>query len=188
MMRARDAALPLPDCAALLSAPTDVTFSAPSVRYNASADPMFSPAAMDLLHDLYCPGEDLRHPLLSPLFGDWHGLPPLLFHVGSTEMLLDDSVRAHDRALQAGVAAEIEVFVGLPHVFHAIPLIPESRIALRAVADFLLGRSRRRHESSDTLDGTVGIGEHTRVHLEHVPAARVLLEPHRDRAFPQALE
>jgi len=143
LMRARDAMLPLPDCAALLSPSTDLTMSGPSARYNAELDPMFAPAAIDLLPDVYCPGQDRRNPLLSPLFGNWNGLPPLLFHAGSTEMMLDDSVRAHDRATQAGVQAEIEVFVGLPHVFHVITWIPESRAATRALAEFILERSVR---------------------------------------------
>ena len=144
LMRARDALLPLPDCAVLLSPSTDLTISAPSARYNAQLDPMFSPAAQDLLPDVYCPGQDRRNPLLSPLFGSWHGLPPLLFHAGSTEMLLDDSVRAHDRATQAGVLAEIEVYVGLPHVWHMITWLPEAKLATRQVADFILETSVRR--------------------------------------------
>jgi acetyl esterase/lipase len=144
MMRARDALLPMPDCAALLSPSTDLTMSGPSVRYNAEADPLFSTAAMDLLPDVYCPGQDLRQPLLSPLFGNWNGLPPLLFHAGSTEMLLDDSVRAHDRASAAGVVAEIEVFVGLSHVWHVISWLPEAKLATRALADFILQTSVRR--------------------------------------------
>ena len=144
LMRARDALLPLPDCAVLLSPSTDLTISAPSARYNAQLDPMFSPAAQDLLPDVYCPGQDRRNPLLSPLFGNWHGLPPLLFHAGSTEMLLDDSVRAHDRATQAGVLAEIEVYVGLPHVWHMITWLPEAKLATRQAADFILETSVRR--------------------------------------------
>ena len=147
LMRARDALLPLPACAALLSPATDLTVSGPSQRYNAKADPMFSPAAVDLLPDVYCPGQDRRNPRLSPLFGDWNGLPPLLFHAGSTEMLLDDSVRAHDRAVQAGVEAEIEVWVGLPHVFHVFSLLPESRSGVRAVADFIARHGERRRDT-----------------------------------------
>jgi len=147
LMRARDALLPLPACAALLSPATDLTVSGPSQRYNAKADPMFSPAAVDLLPDVYCPGQDRRNPRLSPLFGNWNGLPPLLFHAGSTEMLLDDSVRAHDRAVQAGVEAEIEVWVGLPHVFHVFSLLPESRSGVRAVADFIARHGERRRDT-----------------------------------------
>jgi acetyl esterase/lipase len=144
LMRARDALLPLPDCAALLSPSTDLTLSGPSAQYNAVADPMFAHGAADLLPDLYCPGQDRSHPLISPLFGNWNGLPPLLFHAGSTEMLLDDSVRAHDRARQAGVAADIHVWWQLPHVFHVFSWVPEAKLGLHAVAEFLLEQSVRR--------------------------------------------
>lgn len=143
LMRARQAGLPMPRCAALLSPSTDLTGSGPSAKYNAAADSMFSPAAADLLPDVYCPGLDRSNPLISPLFGHWGGLPPLLFHAGSTEILLDDSVRGHDRARQAGVDAEIEVFVELPHAFQLFEMLPESGIALAAVADFIAGRSTR---------------------------------------------
>ena len=132
LMRARDEGLPLPTCAVLLSPSTDLTMSGPSIRYNAEADPMFSDAAGDLLPGLYCPGTNRGHPFISPLFGVWAGLPPLYFLAGSTEVLLDDSVRAHDRALQAGNAASIDVWPDLPHVFPAFGWLPESRMALRS--------------------------------------------------------
>jgi len=152
LMRARDAGLPLPDCAAMLSPSTDLTMSGASQLYNERLDPMFSARATDLVPALYCPGADRRHPWLSPLFGDWHGLPPLLFHAGSTEMLLDDSIRAHDRARVAGVDAEIKVWPGLPHVFQIFEWIPEATTGLREVADFLL-RHRARVDASaaDTI-------------------------------------
>lgn len=137
LMRARDARLPLPACAVLLSPSTDLTFSGPSMRYNALADPMFSDTSMDLLPDIYCPGRERSDPLLSPLFGDWSGLPPLYFLAGSTEMLLDDSVRAHDRARQAGTSSRIDVWWQLPHVFPVMRTLPEARAALRSIADFI---------------------------------------------------
>jgi monoterpene epsilon-lactone hydrolase len=137
LMRARDAGLALPACAVLLSPSTDLTFSGPSMRYNALADPMFSESSMDLLPDIYCPGQDRGNPLLSPLFGDWSRLPPLYFLAGSTEMLLDDSVRANDRALQAGTPARIDVWSQMPHVFPVIRRLPEARVALRAIVAFV---------------------------------------------------
>ncbi|HET7204763.1 MAG TPA: alpha/beta hydrolase [Steroidobacteraceae bacterium] len=137
LMRARDTPLPLPACAVLLSPATDLTFSGPSIRYNALADPMFSAASMDLLPDIYCPGQDRGNPLLSPLFGDWAGLPPLYFLAGSTEMLLDDSVRAHDRAMQAATPSRIDVWPHMPHVFPVIRMLPESRAALRLIVEFI---------------------------------------------------
>lgn len=142
LMRARDAGLPLPACAVLLSPSTDLTLSAPSALYNAEADPMFSRAAGDLLPDLYCPGLDRRDPRLSPLFGEWAGLPPLYFLAGSTEVLLDDSVRAHDRALHAGTVAEIDVWPHLPHVFPVFAFLPEARDAVARIRDFVQRHGR----------------------------------------------
>jgi epsilon-lactone hydrolase len=138
MMRARDAALPLPGCAALLSPSTDLTMSGPSFEYNERADPMFSHQALGLAPELYCPGGERSHPWLSPLFGQWQGMPPLLFQAGSTEMLLDDSVRAHDRAVSAGVDARIRVWRGLPHVAPLFTFMPEADQALREIADFVV--------------------------------------------------
>lgn len=143
LMRARDAGLPLPGCAVLLSPSTDLTMSAPSIRYNAAADPMFSPVSFDLLPDLYCPGAAHDDPRLSPLFGQWAGLPPLYFLAGSTEMLLDDSVRAHDRALQAGTESRIDVWPQLPHVFPVMAMLPEAREALQLIAAYI-GEHRNR--------------------------------------------
>jgi acetyl esterase/lipase len=150
----------MPNCAALISPSTDLTMSGPSVRYNAEADPMFSQAAVDLLPGNYCPGRDRTDPVISPLFGNFAGLPPLLFHAGSTEMLLDDSVRAHDRARQAGVAADIEVWVEMPHVFQIFPWLPEARIANQLIADFIRGSA-----------------ENVQTALESRPAASYSLEP-----------
>ena len=144
MMRGRDASLPLPACATLLSPSTDLTMSGPSIEYNERTDPMFAHAALTLLPDLYCPGVARSHPWLSPLFGQWQGLPPLLFHAGSTEMLLDDAVRAHDRALVAGVDSRIKVWPGLPHVAPLFTIMPEAHRALAEIAEFIVAHTTPR--------------------------------------------
>lgn len=137
LMRARDEQLPLPDCAVLLSPATDLSLGSPSMRYNVQADPMFGDGLKDLFVPLYCPETDPRDPRLSPLFGRWDGLPPLYFVAGSTEILLDDSVRAHDRAQQAGTDSRIDVWPELPHVFPLFAMLPEARQALDDIARFI---------------------------------------------------
>jgi acetyl esterase/lipase len=137
LQQARDERLPMPACGVAISPVTDLTQSGASVDYNADRDPMFSRAAEGLMPKIYCEGFDLSDARLSPLFGRWDGLPPLLFHVGSTEMLLDDSIRAQDRARAAGVAARIKVWLDLPHVFHVFGTIPEHRLGLADIASFL---------------------------------------------------
>jgi acetyl esterase/lipase len=151
LMRARDAGLRLPDAAVLLSPALDLTMSGASYSANERHDAMFSEAATRLLPDLYCPGQDRRHPWISPLYGDWHALPPLLFHVGSTEMLLDDAVRAHDRARAAGVEAQLRIWPGLPHVFQLFEWLPETALALDDIAAFLHGRGVAARRAADTI-------------------------------------
>lgn len=112
------------------------------MRYNVQVDPMFGAGMKDLLVPLYCPDIDLRDPRLSPLFGDWAGLPPLYFLAGSSEILLDDSVRAHDRAEQAGTDSRIDVWPDMPHVFPLFGMLPEARQALADIAGFIAQHRR----------------------------------------------
>ncbi len=142
LMRVRDAQLPLPACAVLLSPATDISMSGPSIRYNVKADPMFSAGAGDLLPTCTARASSAPLPLISPLHGDWSGLPPLYFLAGSTEMLLDDSVRAHDRAQQAGTSSRIDVWPDMPHVFPLFPLVPEAKQAIRDIVAFIAEHAR----------------------------------------------
>ena len=64
------------------------------------------------------------------------GLPPLLFHVGSEEILFDDTVRAEQRAAEAGVSTRLKVWDGMPHVFQAFHFLPEAGQAIREMAEF----------------------------------------------------
>ena len=91
--------------------------------------------------DWYANGADMRDPRVSPLYGDYTGLPPLLIQVGDAEVLLDDSVRVADRAKAAGVDVTLEVWDEMPHVWHAFTgLLPESDQAIAVIGEFV-----RRH-------------------------------------------
>ena len=72
------------------------------------------------------------NPLVSPVFGDFSGLPPTLAQVGSTEILLDDTRRVGERARAQGVDFEVEVWDEVPHVWHVWAFLPESRRRRRA--------------------------------------------------------
>jgi acetyl esterase/lipase len=60
----------------------------------------------------------------------------LLFQVGDTEILRDDSVRVTEKARAAGVSAEVEIWEGVPHVWHALPFLPEANRALLRIGEF----------------------------------------------------
>lgn len=141
LLALRDAGKSLPAGAFTLSSVTDMTrHERGSRRANAELDPLL-PGMGDRGIDtraLYV-GDDptlLSEPYVSPIFGDFSGLPPLLLQVGSTEVLLDDSLRLAEKARAAGVDAEVEVWDEVPHVWHGMAL-PESQQAVGHLADFV---------------------------------------------------
>ena len=142
LMRARAEGLPLPVAAILLSPATDFSLSGRSAAVNEASDPMFSVAMLRWFGEMYLSEPELHMtPLVSPLTGDFTGLPPMLFQVGSNEMLLDDSTRAAAKAHGSGVDVQLDVFDGMPHVFQAIGQLPESKLADKYVAEFLEKRA-----------------------------------------------
>lgn len=140
--RIKAAGEPLPACAVLLSPFVDFTLSGESMATNARRDPIFTPAFALGIRAQYAPPERFLDPAVSPLFGDFRGLPPLLFQVGSTEMLLDDSTRAAAKAQAAGVRVELEIWDRMPHVFQALPL-PQSARADDSIVRFVEDQTAR---------------------------------------------
>ena len=134
LLRLRDEGLPLPAGAVALSPVTDLTFSGDSVQRNDGIDDMFGADMMEPLVDVYLADRRLRSdPLVSPVFGDFTGLPPLLLIVGSTELLLDDSVRVAQR----WPGATLLVWHGMPHVFPGFDVLPEAREATQRIGRFI---------------------------------------------------
>jgi acetyl esterase/lipase len=80
---------------------------------------------------------DLRDPGISPLYGNFAGLPPFLIMVGSTEILLDDSVLVARRAHSAGVNVTLQLWKNMPHVFPGMQILPESQMAKIEISEFI---------------------------------------------------
>ena len=184
LLALRDAGEALPAAAALFSPALDLTgaspsastsaspSASPSASLNAGRDAMFDPLQLPHLGAAYLAGADPTQPLASPLLGDLAGLPPLLLHVGERELLRDDSIRLAQKAREAGVMVELQVFPVVPHVWQMIRQLPEARRSLRAAAQFLrTAQPLTQAEAPDVLivgAGLSGIG--AAVHLQrHCP-------------------
>ena len=124
----------LPAGGVAISAATDFTLSSESLK--TVHDPIISARTMPEFRDRYLENMDPRNPLASPVFGDFHGIPPLLIQVGEHEMLRDDSVRVAEKAVSDGISVKLEVWPGMVHVFQ-IRGLPESREAIEHIAEFI---------------------------------------------------
>ncbi len=124
LLASREAGLPMPSCALLLSPYADLTLSGETLVERESLDPILSPAGLRVHAPEYVGGADAADPLISPIFGDLGGLPPLLIQVGSHEILLSDALRLAERAALSDVAVTLDVTPGVPHVFQGFAAIP----------------------------------------------------------------
>ncbi len=136
-MRARDEGMPQPAGLVLMSPVLDLTFSGASMARNDGIDPMFRPATVRALQSWYGTGEDFREPRLSPLFGRLTGLPPAMLLVGSSELLLDDTLRFAARV----PGARASVWHDMPHVFPALRGLVAGDRAIREMGGFIRERT-----------------------------------------------
>ncbi len=135
---ARDIAL---DGLILLSPWLDLTATNPSYDSNADTDPLFSREAASEATGLYLQGLPPRNPLASPLFGPVGGHPPCLICTGTSEVLIDDSMRFAERLREAGVPVSLELVDGMDHVAVTRGLdLPGAEQAMRAITAFIRGR------------------------------------------------
>ena len=103
MLALRERGLPLPVSAVLMSPWTDLAATGSSYVSRAEADPIHQRSMILALAKNYLGGQgDPCDPLVSPLYADLAGLPPLLIQVGDRETVLDDSVMFAEKARAAG--------------------------------------------------------------------------------------
>jgi acetyl esterase/lipase len=109
LLQLRDEGVAPPCCAVLTSALFDLTLDAPSLSLNAAADPELDVSALARRVRRYAAGAAPADPLLSPLHGNLHGLPPIQLLAAGNDPLLDDSLSFATRAARSGVTVELRI-------------------------------------------------------------------------------
>jgi acetyl esterase/lipase len=137
LLSLRDAGDPLPAAAVCITPWTDLAGTGDSLKSRARSEPRVTLQFLSL-GSHYVGDNDPCLPLISPMYADLRGLPPLLIRAGSDDMLLDDSTRVAERAKAAGVDVTLEVWDRMWHVFHLhVPRLPEARRAIDAIGAFV---------------------------------------------------
>lgn len=141
VLGARNAGLPLPAAMIMLSPVFRFEeTSEGSHQENREVEAMLSERALEFFRESYLPeGSPLSHACLHPLEADFTGLPPMRLYASSSEVLLDDSLLAAQKAREEGVDVEIMVAEGMPHVWPLLDVLPESVPAREDVVKFING-------------------------------------------------
>jgi monoterpene epsilon-lactone hydrolase len=138
LVNARDHGLPLPAAAFVMSPYADLTLAGATMQTKGALDPLLSREALQARVPDYTAGQDAALGLISPIFADLSGLPPLIIQAGTHEVLLDDAVRLAQRAATADVEVTLDITPGVPHVFQAYsPILDEAGAALDRAGQLL---------------------------------------------------
>jgi monoterpene epsilon-lactone hydrolase len=134
----RDRALPLPAGIVALSPWADLTCSGDSMTSRAASDIECTRAGLLEMAGCYLAGADPDQPLVSPVFANLTGLPPIFCLVGGDETLLDDTIRLVRNAGMAGVNSTAYVAAGMQHVFPIrAGAFPEADAAIKLIGDWV---------------------------------------------------
>ena len=138
LVNAREHGLPLPAAAFVMSPYADLTLAGTTMDTKREADPLLSRENLRARVPDYVAGQDAAAGLISPVFADLSGLPPLIIQAGSHEVLLDDAVRLARQAATADVEVTLDITPGVPHVFQAYyPVLDEAAAALDRAGQLL---------------------------------------------------
>ena len=138
LVNARGHELPLPAAAFVMSPYADLTLAGATMETRREVDPLMSLEALRARVGDYTSGHDAALGLISPVFADLSGLPPLIIQAGSHEVLLDDAVRLARAAAIADVEVTLDITPGVPHVFQAyFQMLDEAGAALDSAGQFL---------------------------------------------------
>ena len=116
----------------------DLTLAGTTLETRRELDPLLSRELLQARVSDYTSGQDPAHGLISPIFSDLSGLPPLIIQAGTHEVLLDDAVRLAQQAVTADVEVTLDITPGVPHVFQAYhPILDEATAALDRAGQLL---------------------------------------------------
>jgi len=138
MVNARDHGLPLPAAAFVMSPYADLTLAGATMDTKRAVDPLLSRELLQPRVADYTAGQDAALDLISPIFAELSGLPPLVIQAGTHEVLLDDAVCLARQAATADVEVTLDLTPGVPHVFQGFyPVLDEATEALDRAGQLL---------------------------------------------------
>lgn len=142
LMKLRDEGKPLPKGAIPLSPWSDLLGTGESMTTRAALDPLLTQPTLGFMASSTVNSERMREPYISPLYGNYEGLPPLMIVVGGREVLYDDSIRVAEKAKLAGVDVTLDINEEMFHIYPVFGgVFKEGKEAVNRIANFVMKHS-----------------------------------------------
>jgi epsilon-lactone hydrolase len=141
LLAIRNAGLPMPAACVAMSPWADMSLSGWSMLQNAKSDAALNWELLFVAARHYLRKTAPADPYASPVFANFKDFPPIMVHAGSLEILRDDASRIGERAAEAGVPISVEIYDGMQHVFQAQAYVPEARVSLQRLGQFIKSKT-----------------------------------------------
>jgi epsilon-lactone hydrolase len=141
LLAARNAGLAMPAAVVAMSPWADLSLSGMSVLTNKGNDTALTWELLFLSARQYLRKTNPCDPYASPAYANFRDFPPVMVHAGSLEMLKDDASRIGDRAADSGTPVSVEIYDHMQHVFQANPYVPEARVSLQRLGQFVRAKT-----------------------------------------------
>lgn len=145
LLKARDGNVSMPGAVASVTPGADMSATGDTYDTLNGLDPVASKRISANFGRAYAGDEDLKHPLISPVYAEFSKhFPPTIIQSGTRDLLLSNSVRLYRKMKDSGVDVELSVWEGMWHGFHVFPstTYPEARAAFREISRFFERRLR----------------------------------------------
>lgn len=141
LLAIRNAGLPMPAACVAMSPWADLSLGGWSMLTNGKNDVALSWELLFVAARHYLKRTNPADPYASPLFSSFRDFPPIMVHAGSAEILRDDASRIGDCAAEAGVPVSVEIYDGMQHVFQGNMRVPEARVSLARLGQFIRAKT-----------------------------------------------
>ncbi len=138
LQRLKYQVIPMPGRAVLISPWLDITNSNPDMQAVQGTDPLLNVDKLAFQGKEYAGEVDLESPVVSPIYGDLKGLPPMTVITGTHDILSVDTLNLEKIADAQNLDINTFVFVNQLHFFVGLP-IPEAKEALEIIAEEVFG-------------------------------------------------
>ncbi len=137
LMSLRDDKVSMPAAMAFISPMVDLAGTGESFVTRKDVDPFQYLDPLCIIKN-YIGDNDPMLPVLSPLFGDLQGLPPILIHASDYDVFLSDAVRLAEKASESGIEVNLKIWDRMWHIFHMnANLLPEAKTALEEIFTYI---------------------------------------------------
>jgi epsilon-lactone hydrolase len=136
-MKLRATEISFPRAAVCMSPAVDIAYQEGAFGKNIGKD-WISREDLELLRRTYLRKHDPKDPFVSPIYGNFHGFPPIFVQAGTNETLFDDISTFVGKAKEAGVDMTLDAWEGMFHCWQIFSsILPEGQQAIDNIGAFI---------------------------------------------------